>query len=42
MPYDYNPKQQEIKTMVKWAKINTKITFNLQATQSTLIRVILN
>lgn len=42
MPYDYSPKQEEIKSMVKWAESNATITFKLQATQSTLIRVTLN
>lgn len=42
MPYDYSPKQQEIKTMVKWAESHSKVDFRLQATQSTLLRVVLN
>ncbi len=42
MPYDYNPNQKEIKTMFMWAKTHAKTEIKLQATQSTLIRVILN
>lgn len=42
MPYDYSPKQQEIKTMLKWAETHSDIIFKTQATQSTLIRLTLN
>lgn len=42
MPYDYSPKQQEIKTMIKWAENHSNIIFKTQATQSTLIKLTLN
>ncbi len=42
MPYDYSPKQQEIKTMAKWAETHSDVIFKIQTTQSTLIRILLN
>lgn len=42
MPYDYNPNQNEIKTMSKWAKAHANVDIKVQATQSTLIRLSLD
>lgn len=42
MPYDYNPNQNEIKTMSEWAKVHANVDIKVQATQSTLIRLSLD
>lgn len=42
MPYDYNPNQNEIKTMSEWAKAHANVDIKVQATQSTLIRLSLD
>ena len=42
MPYDYSPKKFEINEIKNWIEKNSKVEFNLNSTQSTLIKTTLN